>query len=610
MKPYRFSLAIVAVSLLTVGLQAFPTTTDSPDNTRAEKTGDWPMWGGSVDRNMISDIKDISLDFNIQIGNSTKRLGVLALSERSTQKGLECSKEQKAKLKEILKPYTEAARANRNMSAEDLAKFQKELGPKAVEVLTEAQRDRWKKYEDRFLWGVSLGSQTYGNPVVADGKVFVGTNNGGGYRADKHPAKDDKGVILCFEEATGDFLWQLTREKLAAGRVQDWPLQGICSTPYVEGDRMWVVSNRCELMCLDTEGFQDGENDGVVQDEVDNEKGDADIIWNVDMIQEYGVFPHNLATSSPIVHGDMVYLLTSNGVDEAHLEVPSPRAPCFVAFNKNTGEIVWDSNTPFDNILHGQWGSPALGVVNGQVQVYFPGGDGVLYALDGKTGEEIWTFDLNPKDSKWKLGGAGTRNAIISTPVFYENSVLLAVGQDPEHGEGVGHLYRIDATKTGDLSPELADPNFQEPDSWRQGDGQPGIANPNSGTIWHYGGVNDEDEEIFRRTMSTVAIANGNVYVADLSGFVHCVDFKTGKGKWEHDLLSGVWGSTMVVDGKVFIGNEDGRLTVLDANAPEAKVLAEFDTVNFSSIYSTPTFANGRMYLSDRARMYAIQVTK
>ncbi len=180
MKPYRFSLAIVAVSLLTVGLQAFPTTTDSPDNTRAEKTGDWPMWGGSVDRNMISDTKDISLDFNIQIGNSTKRLGVLALSERSTQKGLECSKEQKAKLKEILKPYTEAARANKNMSAEDLAKFQKELGPMAVEVLTEAQRDRWKKYEDRFLWGVSLGSQTYGNPVVADGKVFVGTNNGGG----------------------------------------------------------------------------------------------------------------------------------------------------------------------------------------------------------------------------------------------------------------------------------------------------------------------------------------------------------------------------------------------------------------------------------------------
>jgi hypothetical protein len=73
-------------------------------------------------------------------------------------------------------------------------------------------------------------------------------------------------------------------------------------------------------MCVDVEGFADGENDGVVQDEADNEKGDADIIWKLDMMEDLGVFPHNLATSSPLVDGDLVFLLTSNGVDEAHLE--------------------------------------------------------------------------------------------------------------------------------------------------------------------------------------------------------------------------------------------------------------------------------------------------
>lgn len=455
-------------------------------------------------------------------------------------------------------------------------------------------------------WTVPLGSQTYGNPVVAGGKVFVGTNNGGEYR-EQH--KGDRGCLIAFNEADGTFMWQLTREKLLAGRVNDWPEQGICSTPCVENGRLYVATNRCELMCIDVEGFYDGENDGPYQDEVDSEKVDADIIWSLDMIEELGVFPHNLATSSPVIHGDLILLVTSNGVDEAHLEVPSPRAPCFIAVNKNTGEVVWEDNSPaldskapapFDNILHGQWGSPALGTVNGQTQVYMPGGDGVLYAYDVKSGELAWWFDLNPKDSTWELGGRGTRNAIISTPVFQENSVLLAVGQDPEHGEGVGHFYRIDATKKGDISPQIADG-----DGWKD--------NPNSGKIWEVGGVDtdgsitgEENGLIFRRTISTAAIADGLVYVPDLSGFLHCIDFKTGEKKWVHDTFAAVWGSPMVVDGLVLLGDEDGEMVILKAGPEEE----EIDTKTFnSSIYSTPSIANGMMYVSDRSTLYAIEVS-
>ena len=412
-------------------------------------------------------------------------------------------------------------------------------------------------------WSVSLGSQTYGNPVVADGRVFVGTNNGGEYR-EQH--KGDRGVILCFDEEDGTFLWQLTREKLPAGRVNDWPEQGICSTPCIVDGRMYVATNRCELMCIDVEGFHDGENDGPYQDEVDKEENDADIIWVLDMIDELGVFPHNLATSSPLVHEDMVLLLTSNGVDEAHLEVPSPRAPSFIGVNKDSGEVVWEADFPsndsraperFANILHGQWGSPALATIEGRAQVFMPGGDGVLYSLDATTGELIWWFDLNPKDSVWELGGSGTRNAIIATPVVIDSHVILAVGQDPEHGEGVGHLYRIDATKTGDISPQVADG-----DSW--------IANPNSGQVWHYGGIDadgsitgEEEGLIFRRTMSTVAVADGFLYAADLSGFLHCIDSETGKKNWVYDSFAAIWGSPMVVDGTVLIGDEDGELTIL-----------------------------------------------
>lgn len=486
---------------------------------------DWPMWGRTADRNMMSDAKNISIEFDLQKGE-----------------------------------------------------------------------------EGNVLWQQNLGSQTYGNPVVADGKVFVGTNNGGGWRKDKYPAEDDKGVLLAFNEKDGEFLWQLTREKLETGRVNDWILQGICSVPAVEGDRMWVVTNRCELMCLDTEGFRDDENDGDIKDEVDTTKEDADIIWNLDLIEEYGVFPHNLATSSPVIHGDAVFIVTSNGVDEAHLDVPSPRAPCFMAVDKNTGKLLWEHNQPFDGILHGQWSSPAIGMVNGKAQVIFPGGDGWVYAHDAVSGEEIWKCDLNPKETKWELYGKGTRNSIISTPVFADNSVIIGVGQDPEHGEGVGHLWRIDATKKGDVSAEVGEI------------GEAGKPNENSGILWHYGGETESEdggdpEAMFRRTMSTVSVYDGMVFAADLSGFVHCIDFATGKRHWEYDMLSGVWGSTLAVDGKVFIGNEDGTLTIFKATSEAAEVLAKKDTVNFSAIYSTPTFSNGRMYLSDRTRLYAVDVS-
>ncbi|HBN78483.1 MAG TPA: hypothetical protein DD473_22265 [Planctomycetaceae bacterium] len=443
------------------------------------------------------------------------------------------------------------------------------------------------------IFTARLGSQTYGNPVVANGKVLVGTNNGGEYRP-QH--EGDRGVVLCFDDKTGEFLWQLTREKLPQGRVNDWPEQGICSTPIVEDNKVYLATNRCEVMCLDLDGFLDDENDGVYTEEVDHEKQDADIIWSLDMIEELGVFPHNLATSSPVIHGDYLFLVTSNGVDEAHLEIPSPRAPSFLCINKNTGEVVWESNEPFDQILHGQWSSPAIGEVNGVTQVYMPGGDGWLYAFDITSGEIIWKFDLNPKDSKWELGGRGTRNALISTPVFLDNSVVLSVGQDPEHGEGVGHIYRIDATKKGDVSPVTPE----------------NAPNPNSGQIWHFGGV-DEDgsitgrkgDLIYRRTISTVAIHDGLVYAPDLSGFLHCLDFKTGEQYWEYDAFAAIWGSPMVVDGKVFLGDEDGDLVVLK-EGKEEEVLAEilFD----SSIYSTPTIANGKIYVADRSRLYCFKI--
>src|SRR5207249_3088730 len=124
------------------------------------------------------------------------------------------------------------------------------------------------------------------------------------------------------------FLWQAVHDKLPAGRVVDWPLQGICSSPVVEGDRLYYVSNRCELVCADVNG--DPANPGK-----------AKFIWTLDMMSKLNVYPHNLAECSPLLVGDLLFLTTSNGVDEGHINIPAPRAPSFIAVNKKDGSVVW-----------------------------------------------------------------------------------------------------------------------------------------------------------------------------------------------------------------------------------------------------------------------------
>ena len=419
------------------------------------------------------------------------------------------------------------------------------------------------------LWSAPLGSQTYAGPLLYGNQVFVGTNNQGL----RNPALvGDRGVVMAFGRADGRFQWQATHTKLAAGRVNDWPRQGVCSTPFIEDGRVYYISNRCEVVCIDAQGFTDGENDGPFITEKDTTGIDADVIWKMDMMEELNVFPHNLATCSPVGAGDLLFVVTSNGVDEGHVAIPSPFAPSFIAVNKHTGEVVWEDASPGEGILHGQWSNPAYGVVQGKPQVVFPGGDGWIYSLEPLSGKLIWKFDCNPKDSEWELGGRGSRNNIVSTPVIHGDRVYVGVGQDPEHGEGIGHLWCIDATKTGDIT--------------------------DRGGVWHVGG------EEFHRTMSTVSIHDGLLYVADLSGFVYCLDLRTGKRYWVYDSFAAVWGSTLVADGKVYVGDEDGDVAILKAG----KTLEVLNEINMgSSIYTTPVVEDGVLYIASRNRLFAIE---
>lgn len=474
---------------------------------------------------------------------------------------------------------------------------------------------------ENIKWAVDLGSKAYGGPVLAGGRIFIGTNND----RPRNPAiQGDKGILMCFREADGQFLWQAVHDKLASGRVNDWPREGICSSPFVDGPRVYYVSNRCELVCADVEGFLDGTNDGA-QDEQYRGPQDADFLWRLDMIKELNVFPHNLATCSPLVVGDTVFVITSNGVDEGHINIPSPAAPSFLAVDKHTGKVKWSNRNPSASLvearqrgetnidikklvdqgkllMHGQWSNPVYAEPNGKPMIIFPGGDGWIYAFKPDNGELIWKFDCNPKKSVYLLGGRGTRNDFVSTPVIWENKLYIGVGQDPEHDKGVGHFWCIDITKEPtnpdkDLSPvnDNFDPKAPE--------------NRHSGLVWHYGGPAPEGSErnyVFGRTLSTAAVHDGLIYLGELDGFVHCLDARTGQHYWDHDMGADTWSSPYWVDGKVYIGNDGGSLLVF-AHGREKNLLQEIDVKG--KVRATPVAVNGVLYVmtENPCKLYAIR---
>ncbi len=481
-------------------------------------------------------------------------------------------------------------------------------------------------------WKARLGSQAYSTPVVSGGKVFIGTNNNSGWLK-RYPPEVDLGVLLCFRESDGAFLWQASSEKLRTGRVHDWPLQGIYGTVTVEGDRLWYITNRCEVVCLDTEGFYDGENDGPFRQEDFESKEEADVVWKLDMMTRLGVSPHNASAAGVALHEELLFAVTGNSVDEAHFDPPAPDAPSFIAVEKKTGRVVWSDASPGKNILHGQWSVPVVATLGGVLQVLFPSGDGWLYSFDvsairlGKT-KLLWKFDCNPKASRWVLGGRGTRNNLIAPPVVHDGLIYIAVGQDPEHAEGPGHLWCIDPTKRGDVSPELvfnkANPSEPIPHKrWQAcvpADGDFVRPNPNSAVVWHYDrqdsngdGAIDWEEEM-HRSLSRAAIKDGLLFIADYSGLFHCLDAKTGKVHWTYDLLAACWASPLIAGDHVYIGDEDGDVAVFKISSdptiamPNGAPVSETNMGN--STYGTPSVANNVLFLANKANLYAIAVKR
>lgn len=459
-------------------------------------------------------------------------------------------------------------------------------------------------------WVARLGSETHSTPVIANRRVLIGTNNGN----PRDPQRlGDLGVLMCFDERDGRFLWQLAVPKRTESIYWDWPRAGICSPVTVEGNRAFAVTNRGEVVCLDLFGMANG-NDGPYRNEAQHavppgaapariSPTEADIVWLFDVVKECGVRQHDSAHGSILVHGQFLYVNTSNGVDDSHKRINAPDAPSLIVLDKETGRLVAaDDEHIGPRIFHSTWSSPALGNVNGRSLIFFCGGDGVVYAFEPVNGDalhvdrgeigpgekssflgpkqiaklkKVWQFDcdpISPKENVHRYNGNRRESPsnIKSMPVFYGNRVYVTVGGDLWWGKHQAWLKCIDASGTGDIT--------------------------KTGELWAY--------PLERHSMTTPAIGKGMIFVGDSGHKIHCLDLETGRPYWTHVMEGEIWASPLMADDKVYFATRQGEFLVFRAGNNK-ELLSEISLD--SPISSSPVAANGVLYVTTMTHLLAIQ---
>jgi outer membrane protein assembly factor BamB len=462
-------------------------------------------------------------------------------------------------------------------------------------------------------WVVRLGGGAYGSPIVAGGKVYIGGDVG--WRS--------TGMLWCFREEDGKMLWRM-RSVFCKNLVnQNW---GICCTPTVEGDRVYVMGNMGEVLCLDANGLAGrapsqtdldmlGADRELLKSEIApdgrrilecspgtpgvSEPTDAHVLWRFDMVRdpEVNCWPFNAQSAAIVVRGDRLYVATGSVYSEHHSEgsrywiekwkekygKARYDSPCLIVLDKNTGKLLaTDQEGIFEQVFHGAHASPAVGVVGGKELLFYGAGNGTCYAFDpdftpgesGKRGvlKSEWKFNcLAPAtyDAAYK-GPRLDRAEIIATPVFYKDRIYVSIGNDLQRSggsAGPGRLLCLDATKTGDITA--------------------------SGKIWSFDDIHS--------TSSTVAIADGLVYTADAAGNIYCLDADTGKVYWQHK-TSAIWASPLVADGKVYVP-ANGLLVF--AAGKEKKLLSQ--SKGSEQMAPSPAAANGVLYVANNKFLYALQ---
>ncbi|MGL6226594.1 MAG: PQQ-binding-like beta-propeller repeat protein [Thermoguttaceae bacterium] len=455
-------------------------------------------------------------------------------------------------------------------------------------------------------WAVPLGRNNYAPPTVASGKVLIGTDDCAAYDS---VLEGDRGVLLCFDEKTGEFLWKLALPKYTKKACYDYAATGMTSPPTVLGDRIYMISNRGEVLCLDLNGMKDGNQGPFIEEGqfmtgpdqaeyVPTEK-DADIIWCLNMEDELGIRQHDAGNASIMVHDGLLYINTTNGLNAEYTSVENPDAPSLLVVDAQTGRpVARDDFWVRGDVVHGQWSSPSIGTVGENTYVFFGGGNGVYYAFEALNREKVladldesgngkklhniqaqWTYNGQPIEEDgtrrpFKIGRGSTSWTCQPPPVFADNKVYMIfgiagwIGKQPRKSQ----LVCVDLTQ--DLSGEVSE----------------------TAKVWTL----DMDGGL----LSAPTVVDGLAYFADRKGKFYSVDATTGEVYGTVRLKGDFWAAPLVADGKAYIGAERKTLYVIKTGK-EPEIIAEVALPE--PTYASMVAANSTLFVPTSGFLFAVE---
>jgi len=489
-------------------------------------------------------------------------------------------------------------------------------------------------------WVARLNNNTFGSPMVSQGRVFIGT-------AGDSPAEAG---IMCFDEQTGKELGSF----VCGPSKTKTDNYGVCSTPTVEGDRLYFVAPYPEVMCLDLKSWLDPSAAAGAADSARH------IVWRYDMAQAMQVMQDHVASCSVLVHGDFVYACTGNGRFKNLGKPFYPLTPSLIALNKHTGQIVArDDEQIGEQLWRGQWSSPSLATVNGKAQILFATGNGYCYAFEPVDpaaevipdrwvtttlrGPIVYYIDVKDKDTAGLAPAeyakqfnviSPTRKPALPLEFRYSIDMPMTTPVDsiptakvpdvpilkkiwwfdclpPEYRKAP--FYARGTTGDGQKHPcdIIATPVFYRNRVYVAIGGDPVHGSKNSkgllvcidatqagdvsrsGKVWSYDEMN--------ASLSTVAVTDGLVFAIDEASIIHCLDADTGRKYWTYALKSDegqINSALLVADGKIFAGN-----TILAADK-NLKVLSTIERSTHGS--SVPCVANGVLFTVMGKALFAV----
>jgi outer membrane protein assembly factor BamB len=456
-----------------------------------------------------------------------------------------------------------------------------ESGPHVWKTDSSGDPDEGRNIPDacrgRVKWSAGGFRQSMCDPVIANGLVWIGTADPIG------ESTKDSSVLACFDEKTGEFLYQHVSEKLGNAQ-QDWPRTGNTSSPFIHGSRLWFCTNRLEVICLNTQPLIE-------------RTGLPTIEWSVDLKTRFDVVPKdvhmgNRATRCSIVGIDgRIFVNTTNSFQFERTPNIDPVAPSLVCLNQDTGETIWTDNSPGKNIARNQHCNPVI-FRNGERNfVAISQGDGFVRAFECETGDVAWQFDLNMQQERSQIIERGRVYAkmrvLTESPVFDGRFLYFVIGEDRESGLSRGGVYCLDPFGSGDISSEIVS------------EGKP-TANPNSKLIWEDCVI---EGQAIQSSIAGISVTDKYLFTADTHGIVRCLDKLTGTLNWQHEMFANVIGTPLVVGGTLYVADEDGDVEVLGASSTyESIAIMNHD----SPVESSPVYANGFLFVVTREQIFAI----